>query len=280
MTALNIVFILDMPATNNLARAVNHSRRKQRPIDPRNLDFDMDSTSIGVEFLKGDIWVDHKRHIILASDYQLRLLTTSVHWFVDGTFKLVKAPFIQLWSIHAFVKHCIIVKQVPLMFCLMSSRRKIDYDGVLRHLLTLLGQPCVKIVTSDFEAALWQSVRGVMPHVRLVGCLFHYTQALYRQIQALGLQQSYQTDVGTKSLMRCYMALPVLPAPHIKPVFDTLVATSPHVFSPFINYIREQWIEGTIFTVTDLSVFGMETRTNNDVEGYHYRINSKAQRGN
>ena len=77
--------------------------------------------------------------------------------------------------------------------------------------------------------------------------------------------------------MRCYMALP---SPHIKPVFETLVATSPPVFSPFINYIREQWIEGNIFTVTDLSIFGMETRTNNDVEGYHYRINSKAQRGN
>ena len=195
MPTLNIVFILDMPATNNLARAVNHSRKKQCPIDHRNLD----STSIGVQFLKGDIWVDHKRHIILASAYQ-RLLTTSVHWFGDGTFKLVKAPFTQLWSIHAFVKHGIIVKQVPLMFCLMSSQRKIHYDGVLRHLLPLLGQPCVQIVTSDFEAALWQSV---IPHVHLVGCLFHYTHALYRQIQALGLQQSYQTDVGTKSLMCC-----------------------------------------------------------------------------
>ena len=66
------------------------------------------------------------------------------------------------------------------------------------------------------------------------------------------LQQSYQTDVGTKSLMRCYMALPVLPAPHIQPVFKTLVATSPPLFSPFISFIREQWIEGNIFTVTDL----------------------------
>ena len=127
MPTLNIVFILDMPATNNMARAVNHSRKTQCPIYPRNLDFDMDSTCIGVKFLKGDRWVDHKHHIVLTSDYQLRLLAASVHWFVDGTFKLVKSTFTQLWSIHAFVKHGIVVKQVPLMFCLMSSHRKIDY---------------------------------------------------------------------------------------------------------------------------------------------------------
>ena len=96
MPTLNIVSILDMLPTNNMARAVNHSRKTQHPIDPSNLDFDMDSSSIGVEFLKGGIWVDHKRHILLASDYQLRLLVTSVHWFVDGTFKLVKVPFTQL----------------------------------------------------------------------------------------------------------------------------------------------------------------------------------------
>ena len=95
----------------------------------------------------------------------------------------------------------------------------------------------------------------------------------------MNIASKLSNDVGTKSLMCCYMALPVLPAPHIQPVFEALVTMSPPLYNPFINYIREQWIEGNIFTVTDLSIFGMETRTNNDVEGYHYRINSKAQRG-
>ena len=66
----------------------------------------------------------------------------------------------------------------------------------------------------------------------------------------LNIASKLSNDVGTKSLMRCYMALPVLPAPHIQPVFEALVTMSP----PFINYIREQWIEGNIFTVTDLSM--------------------------
>ena len=108
--------------------------------------------------------------------------------------------------------------------------------------------------------------------------LISFTQALWRQLQALGLQHSYQTDNGTKDLARCYMALPVLPATHIAAVFEQLVQESPETFGPFITYIRQQWIQGALFTVNDVSVFGMNIRTNNDLEGYHYRINSRAQR--
>ena len=33
--------------------------------------------------LKGDVWVDNKCHIILATDYQLQLLAHSHHWLVS-----------------------------------------------------------------------------------------------------------------------------------------------------------------------------------------------------
>ncbi len=74
------------------------------------------------------------------------------------------------------------------------------------------------------------------------------------------------------------MALPVLPAQHIQPVFEELAATSPPVVAPFVEYVRNQWIGGRIFNVGDISVFGMEARTNNDLEGYHNRINNNAQK--
>ena len=43
---------------------------------------------------------------------------------MDGTFKVIKEPFTQLYSIRLFVKQKVKVKQVPLAFVMMSGKRK------------------------------------------------------------------------------------------------------------------------------------------------------------
>ena len=58
-------------------------------------------------------------------------------------------------------------------FMYVSIYLQIDYDAVIGHILHLREHQ-VKIITSDFEAAVWQSIRGLLPNVRIVGCLFHY----------------------------------------------------------------------------------------------------------
>ena len=74
------------------------------------------------------------------------------------------------------------------------------------------------------------------------------------------------------------MALPVLPPAFIRPVFDQLCTITPPILTGFTQYILSNWIEGHVFKSEDISVFGLQTRTNNDVEGYHNRINNKAKR--
>ena len=54
--------------------------------------------------------------------------------FADGTFQALRPPMTQLFSIHAFVEHDDSVKQIPLVFVLMTKRRKRDYRAVFKAL--------------------------------------------------------------------------------------------------------------------------------------------------
>ena len=102
---------------------------------------------------------------------------------MDGTFKLCKAPFTQLLTINAFVRSEEHAKQIPLVFVLMSGKKKKDYRAVIKEILKLLpNQPSVKKVTIDFERAMWSTFRKLLPEVRIMGCAFHWTQALWRKV--------------------------------------------------------------------------------------------------
>ena len=77
----------------------------------------------------------------------------------------------------------------------MSRCRRKDYKCVFRALIAMLPRrPRVQAVVSDFEAAVWSAAREVLPGVELCGCAFHFSQAVWRNIQAVGLQCTYMSD--------------------------------------------------------------------------------------
>lgn len=68
--------------------------------------------------------------------------------------------------------------QFPLVFALMSRRRKEDYVEVFRAIQGRLDSVAVEMMTADFEAGVWQAIRQVFPEVIIKGCAFHWTKAV------------------------------------------------------------------------------------------------------
>ena len=204
-----------------------------------------------------------------------------LHRYVDGTFKVVRDPFVQLFSVHAFVKKNDHLQQLPLAFVLMSRRRAVDYRGVFEALIAAMPRrPCVQAVVADFEAAVWSAVRHVLPGVTQRGCSFHFSQAIWRSVQNVGLQSAYQTDDRVNRICRLTMALPFLPATVIPSTFDSELEFSENSVRPelqaHIDYVRRNWVDSEVWPPSTWSVYLQPTRTNNNVEGWHRRLNGKA----
>ena len=65
-----------LPRPENIARAANHRRRRLRPKDPQDLEFELATDHIPSEFLHADLRFWSRRHLVFATDQQLEFLHT------------------------------------------------------------------------------------------------------------------------------------------------------------------------------------------------------------
>ncbi|KAL8615783.1 hypothetical protein ACOMHN_040278 [Nucella lapillus] len=269
-------------STDYLGRIANYHRQQSRPCHPQDLGFELDMCHWPDQFEDPvDITVGNKRHVLFFSKQQLTLLSQAKRWYADGTFKVVRAPFTQLWSIHAFVCVEDQTKQLPLAFAIMSGKRRRGYLAVLWALKQELRRRDLswnlECVTMDFEAAAWAAFRAAFPEVDVRGCSFHWGQAVWRHMQEQGMQHAYQNDPAFHSYCRQLLALPYLPWEKIDGNLAELEGeATTEGQRRLCTYIHQTWIESAVWPPSNWSCFYRSIRTNNKVEGWHRRLNSKA----
>ena len=161
-----------LPAMQNLARAANRLRQAKRPENPTDPNFVMDDSIVPPGFYQNDVWVNGRRHLFFATQYMLDMLVKVQRWYIDATFKVVSPPFTQLYSIYAFKHKGQSVKQLPMLFILMSGQHTNDYRAVIRHVLLHRRVPSVVKLVLDFEKAVWKAAGHEMPRATLKGASF------------------------------------------------------------------------------------------------------------
>lgn len=182
-----------LPQPIALARAANRHRHQLHPEDPKIINFTLSHEHLPNGFLHRNILADDCRHLIFATGHMLDLLARVKCWYLDATIKVVKQSFVQLYSIHAFIRHGPACKQILLVFVLISRRRTTDHNLVLNQVCDILPNiPVVTRMVMNFEQALWVSIPSIFPEVCLKGCVFHWVQAVWRKIQETGLVLAYR----------------------------------------------------------------------------------------
>ena len=92
----------------------------------------------------------------------------------------------------------------------MLNKKEKDYSDLLSAIIEFGGgyeHFSWQTVMLDFEIAMWKSFQSVLPNVKILGCNFHFTQAVYRKIQHLGLSSAYLKKGSTHKFCRCLMTL-------------------------------------------------------------------------
>ena len=108
------------------------------------------------------------------------------------------------------------------------------------------------------------------------GCLFHFCQAIYHQVQYLGKKQQYSTSESFRVLCKKFMALALMPHEHALTSFKEIQADASQLSGWYMEelliYLENNWLN----TVDLWNVTSCDHRTNNvcEVESCRCRIYS------
>ena len=132
---------------------------------------------------------------------------------------------------------------------------------------------------TDFEPSITKAIAVEFSEkTTQKGCFFHFCQSVCRHVQTLGLSTTSLDNTMIRSVIRQMMALALVPAQQVPPLFGDLGQELTDVerlelFNLFKHFTGHWMRNVSTWTVSDIS-----DRTDNYSEGYNNRFKKRLQK--
>ncbi len=217
-------------------------------------------------------------HLVFANLELVGSLPEQFDIYLDATFGVVPFGARQLLVIMADLCG----RPRPIIYAIMTGQASGDYKTILEFardgIFSFDG--IVRTPTSatcDFEQAIRLALSEVWPGIQIVGCNFHFCQALRRKarsLQSLSVMVSANGTIQHKILLM-FMRLSLLPLDRVIVGLNAILnfITDNELdddFAEFVQYFRNVWQQR--YQIQTWCVSGRLHRTNNFLEGYNNKI--------
>ncbi len=204
--------------------------------------------------------------------------STAVH--ADATFRTSPRHFQQLLFLFLECRDVIF----PFGCVWMTNKTSSLYMSAFAALAEHLPDNChPDHLMCDYEVNLRNALTSVFSGVTPDRCYFHWTQAVFKNINTRGLSVPFKTNRRFKRWCLMAMALPLLPADSILEAWDglqqepvaSLASHEKRQWAALKRYIEEYWLQQVGPHI--ISVAFAPRRTNNDVERFNKKLNQRAR---
>jgi hypothetical protein len=170
---------------------------------------------------------------------------------------------------------------IPIVFCLVENRRAWTYWHFW-HLVLVLTETKFRpsTITADFELALVQSIKEQFSDAKIVGCLFHYKQALRRKLKELKISDDeISVAMQTGNLDRLTLVKRDEIDDTIADLRLKLERGDREKWEKFWSYFGKTWLREFAFSTWNISELQEEdieitNRTNNGLENFNKKLNN------
>ena len=169
---------------------------------------------------------------------------------------------------------CTSVKHRIRFFSSCTSRKVKVKVKVLEKVSALVAQSAPSCAVADFQEASVSAFHHVFHDAGVVGCRFHYAQAVMKRCNKIGLKESYGRDVDVATIVHCLLSLSLLPASDIidavSQIQKQVNADSAHAngLQQLIAYVLRHCICKRSIGPEGPSVRDNHNRTNNVLKSY------------